>query len=245
VVWSKVSIFSYSVPYRLTEKKWWKSRYDANPAQDTMIRAISLSRQWSILNLYGYALHHFEQQFKEGYIHPAVVLGVAREYGIRCLVEPAVKALTRADIPFASWCTDPEIICYTSVVDIGVIGRMKEKILMARTALCSLPLVTHDRILCPARDRTGCEAAWRNFWNLTIIPKLLSTNASDGYQLQSIKARVSEAEVPGMGDECREYTVQGVVEGPGWMAEEAILDGAVTALMVEERGMLTLDDVPQ
>lgn len=243
MVWSAVGTFGRSLLHRLTRKYCGNSRYDPNPTQDTLIRAVALSRQWSIHNLYGYALHHFEQQFKEGYIHPAVVLGVSREYGIPSLIEPAVKALARMDIPLASWCTDPEVIRYTSVIDIGVIGRLKEKILMARIALRCPPPVVHDHIMCPPRERIGCEASWKDFWMSMIVPKLLSPSTSDGYELLSIQKSVDEAVVPGMGDECRERTVPGVVGKPGWRAEETITNGAIEVLMVVERGMLTLEDV--
>ena len=88
-------------------------RYDQNPTQDHLINAISISRKWSILNLYGYVLDHFRRQFLGRMIHPAVVLGVACIFGIPSLIEPAVKVLARPDISFSSWSTDDNVICHT------------------------------------------------------------------------------------------------------------------------------------
>lgn len=204
-----------------------------------MIRAISISRQWSIHNLYDYAFDHFKRQFLDGRIHPAVVLGIAREYGIPDLIEPAVKALAKGEIPFASWATDPNIVRYTTVMDIGTIGRMKEKLLTARFALCNAPPVIHDEATCSPKDRTRCSASWRSFWTSTIVPRLINMNGDIDNQLWWIRTDyVSKAVVIGMTDKCVEWTTSEVIVKPAWGAESRIPQGAVEALMVSERVML-------
>jgi hypothetical protein len=97
-------------------------RYNHNPTQDHLINTISISRKWSIHNLYGYAIDHLKCQFLGCWIHPAVILGIARRFGIPELIEPAVKLLAKTDISFSSWSTDPQVICHTTVMEIGTIG---------------------------------------------------------------------------------------------------------------------------
>lgn len=214
-------------------------RYDGDPTQDTLIRAILISRQWSVQNLYDYAFDHFKRQFQGGRIHPAVVLGVSREYGISGLVEPAVKALARAEVPFASWATDPKIVCHTTVKDVGTIGRMKEKLLMARVALCDAPPVVHDDATCCLKDRSRCLTSWKNFWASTVVQRLLNMNSDIDNQLWWIRTDcVAKAVVIGMGGKCAEWTTSEVVGKSVWMAESRIPEGAAEVLKVFERIML-------
>lgn len=171
-------------------------------------------------------------------IHPAVVLGVARQFGIPGLIDPAVRLLARPDVSFSSWSTDPAIVCHTTVVEVGTIGRMKEKILLARFALCGLPPTLHD-ITCHDKRRIGCSVAWHNFWVTTVVPKLLNVDGEVGNLLWSIRTDcISKAAIPGMGDRCLERTVDEVIGNTGWRAESKIPDGAVNALMVPELPML-------
>jgi hypothetical protein len=217
-------------------------RYESNPTQDTLIRAIFISRQWSIQHLYDYAVDHLQRQFQDNRIHPAVVLGVAREYGIPHLIGPSVKALAKLEMPFSSWSTDKTITCYTTVMDLGVIGRMKEKLLMARIALSSPPRAVHDDTACLPNGRAECSASWREFWNESIIPKLLKTDGEIENQLWWIRSSIANTVVPGMAGGCAQQTVVDTISKPGWRAETNIPDGAVNLLMVEERGMLPQGD---
>lgn len=219
-------------------------RYDPNPSQDKLIRTISISRRWSVQHLYDYALDHLQRQFDERRIHPAVALGVAREYGIPSLIEPAVRALADSKVPLASWSTDAEVISYMSVFDLGVIGRMKEKLLMARIALCTPFPAIHDDVTCYTSGRPFCSMAWRDFWVSTIVPKLLSSDGQIAHKLLWIKDTISNAKICGMADRCREWTVGEVVKKPGWLAEWNIPEGAAKILMVPEREMLTMDCAP-
>jgi len=220
-------------------------RYDPNPTQENLIRAISISRQWSIQNLYDYALDHFKRQFKSGQIHPAVVLGVAREYGIADLIGPAVKALAKPEMPFSSWSTDEAIICHTTVKEVGVIGRMKEKLIMARVALCTPPPLIHDDVTCRPKNRTVCSTSWKGFWASAIVPRLLNNNGDIENCLWWIRTDfVGKARIQGMMDACAERTIEGAVGKPGWRSETKIPDGAVEQLMVPERGMLEPQDIP-
>jgi len=225
---------------------WTCSRYDPSPTQETLIRAISISRQWSIHNLYGYAFDHFRRQFQNNQIHPAIVLGVSREYGISDLVEPAVKALARLEIPFSNWSTDPSIIRYTTITDVGTIGRMKEKITMARIALCNPPPVFHDNNTCQHKDRSLCSASWKNFWASTVVPKLINMNGDVENQLWWIRTDcVGKARVMGMMDICNQWTAEEAIGKPAWRAETKIVEGAVESLKVPERYMLDPEDVPE
>jgi hypothetical protein len=212
-----------------------------------LIRAISISRQWSVHNLYDYAFDHFKRQFQDGRIHPAVVLGIAREYGISDLVQPAVKALAGPEIPFASWSTDPKIVCHTTVKDVGTIGRMKEKLLMARFALCNSPPAVHDDTTCCLKNRTRCSTSWKEFWASTVVPRLLNLNGEIDNQLWWIRTDcVAKAVIIGMMDKCVEWTTSEVIGKPAWMAESRIPEGAVKVLMVSERVMLgpRPEDIP-
>jgi hypothetical protein len=213
-------------------------RYDQNPTQDHLINAISISRKWSINNLYGYAFDHFRRQFYLRQIHPAVVLGVARRFGIPELIDPAVRLLARPDISFSSWSTDPKIVCHTTVVEVGTIGRMKEKILLARFALCRVPPTLHDPT-CHDKRRIGCSAFWHDFWTVSIVPRLLNLDGEVENLIWCIRTEnIAKARVPGMGDRCLERTVDEVIENAGWRAETKIPDGATNALMVLEHPML-------
>jgi hypothetical protein len=216
-----------------------------DPSQESLIRAFSISRQWSVEGLFKYAYDHFRRQFEKGNIHPAVVLGVAREYGIPDLIAPAVKALAKPEIPLASWSTDPDIIRYTTVMDIGTIGRMKEKLIMARFALCTPPRISHDEVICQPTNHPTCSTSWKLFWTSRIVPRLLNYTGETDNQLWWIKTdRIAKAEVPGMTPACAERTIQEVIAGAAWRVEMRIPEGAVEALMVEECGMLAPGDVP-
>jgi len=220
-------------------------RYDQNPTQDSLVNALSISRQWSISNLYGYALDHFRRQFQGGKIHPAVALGVARRFGIPELIEPAVKALARPDIAFSTWSTDVNIVCHTTVVEVGTIGRMKEKLLLARFALCGVPPVLHEAI-CSEKSRSRCSASWRGFWTSTVVPRLTNLDGEIENLLWWIRTDcITKACVQGMTDRCMERTVNEVIGNVGWRSEGKIPEGAVNLLMVPERIMLEpqLDDV--
>jgi hypothetical protein len=213
-------------------------RYDQSPTQDHLIHAISISRKWSINNLYGYALDHFRRQFFARKIHPAVALGVARRFGIPELIDPAVRLLARPDIPLSSWSTDPHIICQTTVTEVGIIGRMKEKVLLARFALCGIPPVTHSA-MCYDKHRIACSASWRDFWVSSVVPKLLNLENEVQNRLWCIRTDcVAKAQVPGMLDKCLEWTVGDVIENTGWQAETRIPDGAISLLIVPEHPML-------
>lgn len=216
-------------------------RYDANPTQDTLLRAISISRRWSVPALYNYAYDHFKRQFEGGHIHPAIVLGVAREYGIPDLIRPAVEALASPKRTFSSWSTNPTITCHTSVMDLGFIGRMKEKLLLARVTLCTPPPIFHNEV-CTAKGRAACLASWESFWTSKIAPELLKTGGDATSRLWYIHNQVESAKVPGMGQGCAEQTITNVIAKPGWNAEWNIPDGAVNALMVPEHVMLTPGD---
>jgi hypothetical protein len=239
MVRSEVSLFADRAQYPLTNSN---HRYDPHPTQETLIRAVSISRRWSIQNLYDYAFDHLKRQFHHGLIHPAVVLGVAREWGIPDLIEPAVKALADLERPFSSWSTDADVTCYTSVADLGVIGRMKEKLLMARITLCTPPRPVHDDSTCLPEHRTTCSALWKEFWSSNIVPRLLRTGGNIEDQLLWIRDVVARASIAGMGDRCVEWTVNEAIGKPGWRAEMNIPDGAVKLLMVPERVMLAPDD---
>ena len=219
-------------------------RYNGNPTQDNLTSAISISRRWSIPNLYDYALDHFKRQFQDGRIHPAVVLGVAREYGIAELVEPAVKALAKPTISFASWSTDPDILRHTTVEDVGTIGRMKEKLLHARFALCKAPPAVHDDTVCHPKDRSECSMSWRDFWDSSVIPRLVELDGEIGNQLWWIRSdRISKSRIQRMTRECADRTVREVIGKACWSAETKIPEGAVRALEVLERTMLRTDEL--
>jgi len=208
-----------------------------------LIHAISISRQWSAHSLYGYALDHITRQFEDGRIHPAVMLGVAREYGISSLTKPAVKKLAKPEISFASWSTNPNIIRYMTPLDVGTIGWMKEKLVMARIALCTPPPVIHNST-CQHKDHTACLKSWKNFWALAVVPKLLNMDGEMDNSLWWIRMDcVAKASIQGMAGECSRYTIEEVIRNPGWRAETRIPEGAAELLAVEERGMLEPDDI--
>ena len=78
----------------------------------------------------------------------------------------------------------------------------------------------------------------------TIVPRLLgSEGKAEGALLQVREGITSTGWIDGMVDECREGMIAGVAGKPGWNAEGNIVEGAVTMLMVPERGMLTVDDL--
>jgi hypothetical protein len=209
-----------------------------------LIRAISLSRQWSVQHIYDYAKDHLQRQFSKGQIHPAVVLGVAREHGIPDLVRPAVEALADPKLTFSSWSVDPMITPYVTVTDMGAVGRMKEKLLLARVALCTPPPITHDEVTCRPSIRPTCSTSWKGYWTASIVPKLLGGEGrAEATLLQVRESIMSTSWIDGMGDECREATVADVARRPGWNADGNIVEGAVVMLMVPERTMLTVDDL--
>lgn len=217
-------------------------RYEEDPSQEYLINAISISRSWSIQHLFGYAFDHFRRQFIQGRIHPAVVLGIARKHGIPDLVGPAVKALAKPDIPLAGWCTDPEILRHVTLEDVTKISRMKEKLWMARTALCKVPPVIHDLTSCLPGRHDLCSRSWRYFWLVEIAPKLLESNDDLDTRLMWIVSEfVAKAKVEGMTKACLLQTVQKVGASAGWRAEIRIPEGAVESLMVPERIMLAPD----
>ena len=183
-------------------------------------------------------MDHFRRQFLLDRIHPAVVLGVSRRFGIPNMIEGAVLRLARIDLPLSSWATDPNIIRHISVDEMGTIARMREKLLLARFALCTVPPVSHDDA-CPTKVRAACSAAWREFWMAVVIPKLCTVDGHINNELWWIRGNsVAEAKVEGMTRMCREMTVQEVIPSAGWRAETRITDGAVRVLMVPERDML-------
>jgi hypothetical protein len=213
-------------------------RYDQNPTQDHLINAISIARKWSINALYGYASDHFRRQFLTRQIHPAVVLGVARRFGIAGLVEPAVKMLSRADMPLSLWSTDASIICHMTALELGVIGRMREKMLLARFALCDVPPVLHDRA-CRDKLRMTCSSSWKEFWRNLIVPRLINMDGDVENMVWRIRTDcVANANVQGMVVKCREVTINEVLTNGGWMSDVTIVEGAVHLLAVEEGSML-------
>jgi len=216
--------------------------YDPDPPQDIILRAMSISRQWSVQNLYGYALDHLNRRFESNRIHPAIVLGVAREYGISSLIRPAVRALSEPDRSLASWSADPEIIRHMSVMDIGVISRMKERLSTIRAALCTPPPEIHDQDTCQAAGRAMCSVFWRSFWVSEVVPRILASNGKVASRLCVVRDGIEGARVLGMMERCANKTIAGAIDKPGWRAEWNIIDGAVDLLVVAERVMLPADD---
>lgn len=216
--------------------------YDPDPPQDVILRGILISRQWSVQNLYGYSLDHLNRRFESNRIHPAIVLGVAREYGIPNLIRPAVRALSEPDRSLASWSTDLEIIRHMSVVDIGVISRMKDRLSTIRATLCTPPPEIHDQETCLATGRAMCSTFWRSFWVSEVVPRILATNDKVASRLYAIRDEIVGARVPRMMEKCANKTIAGAIDKPGWKAEWKVIDGAVDLLMVEERVMLPVGD---
>ncbi|KAF9645703.1 hypothetical protein BDM02DRAFT_3189492 [Thelephora ganbajun] len=211
---------------------WFGVEYNNCPTQENLIDAILISRQWSIHNPYGYALDHFRRQFQESQIHPAVVLGVARQFGIPELIQPAVHALAKPQIPFSSWSTDTSILHHVTVIDIGVIGRMKEKLLHTHFALCSVPPVVHDAA-CRDKNHVVCLASWKDFWMSTMVPRLSNMDGKLDNLLWWIWTDcITNAHTPGMTNECMQWTINQVIAAPGWRTEMRIPEGALLALMV-------------
>ena len=230
---------SVGIGRRLTKFQY---SYDPDPPQEYLINAISISRSWSIQHLFGYALDHFRRKFVQGQIHPAVVLGIAREHGIPELIGPAVKALAKPSIPLASWCTDPEVLRHVTLEDVAKISRMKEKLLTARIALSKVPPVAHDPVSCLHSRHDMCSALWRQFWLCDIVPRLLESSDEVGSQLVWIASEfVVTAKVEGMTKACLTHTIQKVGANAGWKAEVRIPEGAIESLMVPERMMLAPD----
>ena len=198
-----------------------------------------ISRQWSIPKLFGYASDHFRRQFLEKKIHPAVILGVARQYGMIDLIKPAVLALARPTVPLAGWACEKNILRHITVEDIAIIGRMKEKLLIVRMALCGVPPVVHDDYSCHQDHRPTCSASWTSHWFSNVVPKLLNLNDDICNQLWWIRLDcVEKVKVPAMGSVCLQHTANVVLENPGWEAEMRIPEGAAEMLMVEECFML-------
>lgn len=208
------------------------SRYEAHPSQETLVLAISISRAWSIPRLFDYTLDNLTRQSKEGRIHPAVVLGLARKYGIPELIEPSVKALGKLDIQFSSWSTDQDIICHNTVIELGVIGKMKEKILITRMSLCSPPSPIHDKTVCRPDDHSTCATFWRTYWQRSITPKLLRVDGQVADELWAIKTKLETEMAPGMKEGCARLTVEIISGKPAWNAERNIQAGATDLLMV-------------
>jgi hypothetical protein len=208
-----------------------------------LIQAIGILREWSIPKLYGYASDHFKRKFHEKKIHPAIVLGVARKYGMSDLISPAILALSKPSVSFASWACNIDILCYLTVEDVAVIGKMKEKLLVARMALCEVPPAVHERS-CHQDGRPVCLAAWKSYWLSTVVPKLLKLDGNMDNQLWWIRrdcietVQVSGVQVLGMGSGCFNSTAKVVLAYPGWEAESNIPEGATKMLMVAERTML-------
>lgn len=210
--------------------------YDQNPSQETLIQAIGISRQWSIPKLFGYASDHFKRQFTGGKVHPAIVLGVARQYGMSDLINPVVMALAKSKVLFSSWSCDPKILRYLGIEDVAVIGRMKEKLLTVRMALCEVPPVDHAST---CYSHPACWDAWKSYWFSNLIPKLLTLDDEISNMLWWIRLDcIERAAVSGMGDLCLQRTINEVKDNPGWEAEMKIPEGAVKLLMVPERTML-------
>ena len=167
-----------------------------------------------------------------------MVLGVARKFGIPALIGPAVKALAESTHPLSSWSTDVILTRHTTLMELGTISRMKEKILIARFALCGVPPVTHD-VTCRDKARTLCSKSWREFWMLTVVPMLSNLDGDSDNMLWWIRTNcVAKASIQGMKATCMEWTVNDVIAHTGWESEIKIVDGAVDALMVLEHPML-------
>ena len=166
------------------------------------------------------------------------MLGVSRKFGIPELIEPAVKVLASSDNAFSNWSTDPRIVRHITVTELGTIGRMKEKILLARFALCGVPPISHYTT-CRDKSRTLCSASWKDFWMLNVVPRLSTLDGDIDNMLWWIRTDcVAKASIQGMTEKCMEWTVDEVIANPGWRAETRIVEGAVGVLMVPEHFML-------
>jgi len=177
-------------------------------------------------------MDHFRRQFLGRRIHPAVVLGIARKYRIPELIEQAVRVLARPGLPLSSWSTDPKIICHTTVIEVGTIGRLKEKILLARFALCAIPPVTHNPA-CRDGQRARCSSSWKEFWMVNVVPFLTSVGGEEDMSAWAIRTDcVAAARVHSMTETCMQWAINEAVAHPGWGAEYKMIDGAIEALMV-------------
>ena len=134
---------------------------------------------------------------------------------------------------------DMKIICHTTVKDIGTIGQMKEKLLMACFVLCNAPPAVHDNATCSLKNYTRCLVSWVDFWVLAVVPKLLDLNGEINNQLWWIWTDcMANAMTLDMLEKCVEWTTVEVVGKPAWMAESRIPEGVVKVLMVPEHIML-------
>ena len=199
-----------------------------------LVLAISISRAWSISSLFNYALDNLTRQSKDGRIHPAVVLGLARKHGIPDLIEPSVKALARLDPQLSSWSTEEAIICHNTALELGIIGKMKEKILIARINLCLPPSPQHDNMVCKADDSNTCCTYWKSYWQRTVVPRLLKVDGQVVDELCIIKRKIENDTVTGMKEGCAKLTIIDIIRKPAWKAEKNIQAGAVQALMVPQ-----------
>lgn len=147
-------------------------------------------------------------------------------------------ALAKSRVPFSSWACNPDVLCYLGVEDVAVIGKMKEKLLTVRMALCNVPPADHAST-CHQDFRPACSAAWKSYWLSKVVPRLLALDDEICNLLWWIRLDyVEKAQVLGMGDLCLQLTINEIKENPGWEAEMRIPEGAVKLLMVPERTML-------
>ena len=178
-------------------------------------------------------MDNLTRQSKDGHIHPAVVLGLARKYGIPDLIAPSVKALARQDIQLSTWSTDEAIICHNATIELGVIGKMKEKIFIARVNLRSPPTPLHDNDVCRPNDHNTCATYWKMYWQRSIAPRLLGDDGQLVDELWAIQMKLENDTVSGMKKGCANLTIADTIRKPAWKAETNIQAGAVKALMVD------------
>ena len=194
---------------------------------------IRIAQMWNVPRLFNYSLDHFKRKFKDGTIHPAVVLGVARQNGIPSLIQPAVEALASPAMSLSSWCSQEELLCYVGVFEVSAIARMKEQLYIARLSLLDVPQALHGKD-CP--NATNCRVAWESYWLMQVgkkIRRLLDDGIS--HELWFIRSEILRAQVDGMRQSCVAMTVDAVGGNKCWEAHKQIVDGATRYLMVVER----------
>ena len=198
------------------------TRYALDPSQQDLIIGLRLAQMWNVPRLFCYSFDRLRNLFRDKRVHPVIVLAVAQENRIPSLIRPMVKALAEPAMSLSSWCLDREVLLYMQVDKVGAIARMKEQLYLARISILDIPPVVHGGQCIATNSHQSCELVWEFYWNTAIGKKV--RKLADGRvcsQLWLIRSDLLKAPIPGMGELCRDMTVEKVGSYLCWFSDSS------------------------
>jgi hypothetical protein len=204
--------------------------FDEKPRLSDLYAGLEISSVWIIPYVRRFAIHHIGVISRQSYIHPAIMISLARRHGVPEWIRPAVQQLR--NIPLSSLAAhhDPYVKSLMTLDTYEIIARLRERLLLKSVSLAIRPPDVSHVVHCINND--SCYNAWHVAWVINIGTKLIHPEDYFRPGIDEIKASLETLTVPTMTQGCLLDTLSDLRASNAWDFEARAIDKAVELLMV-------------